>query len=134
MSASGCTAGNADQGRAYPARRDRQPAVCRRRHATDASKAEREAEAGITVLALLAVEFLGAGQQSDVEADCIAPKERRTRRQVADERLFVDMLTRCKRIAVEKDIVRDGATFGAGEDVPAEWLGHACLVEPIGAR
>src|SRR5487761_532813 len=100
----------------------------------DDSEPEREPEPGITVFTLLAVKFLGTDQQSDIEADIILPEECGTCRQVADERLFVDMLTRCKGIAVEKDIMRDGAAFDADEDVPAERLGHARCVEPIGAR
>src|SRR5690348_1864095 len=100
---------------------------------TDASEAEREPEPGIAVFTLLAVKFLGPGQQSDIEAEIILPEEGGTGCQVADERLFVDMRTRCKGVAVEKDILGDGAAFDAGEDVPAERPGHARCVEPVGA-
>src|SRR6202167_5801884 len=93
-----------------------------------------EAEAGVTVLALLAVELLGAAEQAKIEADIVLPEHRHAGGQVADQRLLVDAAAVSEGIAVEKNILRHRPALAAGEEIIAEAAAAPARIDPIRAR
>src|SRR5271154_4130824 len=95
---------------------------------------EGEAEAGIAVLALLAVELLGAAEQAQIEADLVLPEHLDAGGQVADQRLLVDAAAVGEAVAVEEDILRHRPALAAGEEIIAEAGAAPVRIDPIRAR
>src|SRR5260221_1224431 len=82
----------------------------------------------------LALELLGAADDTEIDAEGIRGEKREAGLEIGDQRLLGDAAAGAEGIAVEEDVLPDDAALRPGEEVIAEIAVHIFAVEIIGAR
>src|SRR5947207_3327667 len=105
-----------------------------RKNEPASSPAEGDGEGADLVGGALAAKFFGAADDAEIEAEGCRPDQREASLQVGHQGLFGDAQAVAEGVAVKKDVVRDDAALGAGEEIEPDLAAKRGGVEIVGSR